>query len=394
MISRFEQPAVENTDKQEVELERSTIVKTDIGIERFGKYISGAEQTVTYYKLINRKQDTNITLDPNLPATEQQYLKFNNAVIRVTTPLEVSRLSETVGEAILPPEINPMVGDYFTLTLLDGSIGLFRVKSFKTVSYNVTKRFTIEYELDTTSHNDPARLTLIENKVVKNYHYLADSDTTIGSKILIDDDYRYEIWLDEIIDYLGKQYIERFKDESSFLTTIVNNERVYDGHIDLLFHNLISYNTDLNHRYPESPLVDYILIPDIDYLKRITLNTIHTQGHISHSRIEYRIKERLPARINRLVVTSNDGIPLELSSERDDIPSIENLFKLDTNTDKFSIMFKQYLNGEELDNKLFFDLANSFKNSEDPIDYWLIPFIILFAKYNKINNNSDIPNIG
>lgn len=174
-------PSVSNVDdnpNRDV-TQTAMLVDSDTKLSDTIDFISGSVWKVDYYNALRAVDDTPTTLDVSLPQSMQSYDRIRGMVLKVQTPLDVSRAEDATGTAIMYGGILPSVGDVIVATLAGNRRTLLEVTSTEKKHYNNNTVYELTYRIDSFIDDDPTRYKNLESKVVGKFAY--DDDYKLGT---------------------------------------------------------------------------------------------------------------------------------------------------------------------------------------------------------------------
>ncbi len=257
-------------------------------------HIAGSSWVVDYYSQILTKDSQLTGQQLTVSPANQQYTKINNFVLKVTSALtsrqKEDNSMEVVGEAIVNPALIPNSGDMFTADIGESRLGVFQIN--KTTKLSIFKQacYQIGYVLITDS---VTRLNDLNDKVVKQTYYHDDFNLYGNNPIIVQENHNNLIELQEEYRKLIEYYFKRFY-SNEFKTILIPKQSVsvYDPFLvsflmkeintseNILFRNVIKYNTNEDDNLKSDTIWDCINHRDITYLEsamtKYTLKDVRT----------------------------------------------------------------------------------------------------------------------
>lgn len=175
--------------------------------------IGGSSYNVDYYSQVLGANEEPRVYDPSQSKAQQQYLRIENYELKLQGSIsdsiapEDGRLSAT-GTAITYPYLVPNVGDVFIGDIGDGGAGLFALTEvqkktrFKQTCYEINFQLIdiVDAELETG----------INDKVVKETHFVKDFIKFGQDPMIVDERYNEGKELTDALDHLLTDYLGEF----------------------------------------------------------------------------------------------------------------------------------------------------------------------------------------
>lgn len=179
--------------------------------------LPGLQFKVTY---LHRQVDENTLItqyDENLDLSLQNFVRINDFIIRVDTPLPSGIPDNMNGSGIVDINITPTPNDVFLMKLPDGRVAMFSITSVTRINYNNETLFNLEYSLYTAFEtlDDPIYTKLLSS-IVEEFYYNSDFRLSKANPLYTKDEF-----IDRKL-YLG--YIDKLVSHwnNSFITTDTN----------------------------------------------------------------------------------------------------------------------------------------------------------------------------
>ena len=160
-------------------------------------FAKGKRVLVTYYRLLNRESVNNRTNVADLATArnviDTEYQKILN--LEITLPKEFefqannSQANMSIaGEAMMYPNMNPSIGDIFTLGTGDGRVGMCRISQVTPMSWRQDRIYTVAFIvqefLDNGSQN-PIEGSVTLTSVFSKANYLAGTAALLSEQTYI-----------------------------------------------------------------------------------------------------------------------------------------------------------------------------------------------------------------
>lgn len=243
-------------------------------------HIEGSAWTVDYYSQVLTKDSQLSGQQISLSASNQQYTKISNFVLKVTSTLSSTQKEdksmEVTGEAIVNPSVIANEGDMFVADIGEGRLAAFEIT--KTTKLSIFKQacFQISYKLVS---DDALRIEDLINKTVKEtvYH---DSFNLFGKNpIIVKDEHSILIELQEEYRKVLEYYFKRFYSKE-FKTILVpmQSTSIYDPFLvefllsqfnsrdNHVINHVIKFNVQTDDTLETTSLWDSIKHRDVAYL--------------------------------------------------------------------------------------------------------------------------------
>lgn len=195
---------------------RSVVDSSYVPLSHIIVNAEGDKWPVNYYKQHNGLNDEMMPLAKGTAAPHQQYIKINDFIIHVTSPLTQQQDQETKeftvnGEGTVYFGLIPNKGDMFVADVGDGRAGMFTVTETERLSYSKEACYRISYVM--VDFLTPAIESQAEDKVVRTYYFELALVELHESPYLTEDDYLTYINLNEqesfITDYFNRKFWSR-----------------------------------------------------------------------------------------------------------------------------------------------------------------------------------------
>lgn len=208
-------------------------------------HVTGAPWTVDYLKSHSGKGDISDVITNDSLAINQQFLRYNDLVIKVQSALTPTTDPETqvtvlTGTAIVENILVPTRGDGLIVPMDHGTFGLLTVTSAVPLSILRGRAYSIEYSV---SSLDQDFIKSLSNKVAMTYYCrsLGRSDITVA---LTSAQVEAVINSQRIIQQATTEYTQEFYNHDCFSYTVKVNDLV---HHDPLVSRFIEYSMGNTH---------------------------------------------------------------------------------------------------------------------------------------------------
>ena len=323
----------EPIEVEEEHIATSIVVDKDIKIDSFVKYIEGYSWSVNYYT--KQLAENDITQPLNLGSAKpiEQFIKYNNLEIKVTSPIENVSINDVEGTAIVT-DITVNDGDVFTAKILNGNIGLFRVTNVEHKLYNFKTIYEITYKLDLIKTNTTINNFIdLESKVIKEKYYDNKAIFTGSTPIVDNEVLDYRLNTDKELKRLTRFYFnEFFNRELNTLLVPDDSYKIVDPYLEYFIFKTFDYDD----------------IPFIDRFSRyassdneLLYNTIYNDIINQEDNLEYLYKGRtlfnkvLHEETSYIKSMRYFGVDYFVSINNNDISSTDN------NTDRDIPIFRE-----------------------------------------------------
>jgi len=202
-------------------------------------HISGSRWKATYFSQILGKSDQlsgqQVTLDPS----KQQYKRYLEMELKVSSPLSSSQDAATGnmelgGSATMYPVLIPNVGDMFIANVGNGETGLFRVT--KTTRNSIYKNATYSIDYIAIGKEDALRYGDLVQKTVESVVFVLDFYQHGLNPYLHEEEYaniqKLMISYAPLLDYYMNTF---FNNNKSTLLVPNQNGKVYDSYFMSFF---------------------------------------------------------------------------------------------------------------------------------------------------------------
>ena len=200
-------------------------------------YIAGSSWIVQYYSQIVDSSNDLKGQDPGLSPIHQQYTCIKEFELKVTSALTTthgndSKDSIITGSANIYPFIIPNIGDMFIASTGDGREAIFRLTNTEHKSMFKQGVYSIDYEFIYFADVRQDMVSDLQNKVVKTVHYVKNFLQLGKNPILVEDDYKAVLTLQEKYKKLVFNYFNWFFSRE-FSTLLVPGQDVptYDPYM-------------------------------------------------------------------------------------------------------------------------------------------------------------------
>lgn len=210
-------------------------------------FIKGKRVNVTYYRSLRQGGVNLRTNTADLPTSRNvlrtEYQKILNLEITLPRDLEFEANPENAtvgvsGDAMFYPNMNPNVGDIFTMGLGDGRIGLFQLSAVQPMSWRTDRIYTVKFVLQSflaQGDSDPIEGAVTLTSVFSKENYLGGT-----AALLSEVTYTQLNKIREIRGNLIRYYHQTFF--SSDLCSYLRPDGIYDPHAVKFMANKITMN--------------------------------------------------------------------------------------------------------------------------------------------------------
>ena len=369
-------------------IDSRVVVDIDTAIIKTKRYIDGSDWEVTYYNLLVANHDMIGKIDTSIGNVEQQYTKISKLVLKVTSPIESTKLQDITGEATIL-DFTPSIGDAFVGTLIGDIKAVFNVTAVTEKSYNLDRVFDIEFKLEGTITTNPDLFGILDKRSVREYIYDKNAIYTTSDTLLLKSDYLFKDYITEKFTTTSKHYADTFTDSSTRNMLILNHNGsgYHDSVIAYLFNNIA--DKQFKTKFVESDchkntIVDILLEDTKEYLSTAkqpgygsTKNT-YGYGYRYRSIIGLPVSNIIDEKGNIHIQNESDALYVgfretylfskEFYSQGDNLPLLEELL--------LDILLGKQLEQSKVSTLL--DKSFKFNNQEK---YHYIPFVLLVLKY-------------
>lgn len=191
------------------------------------QYLSGYPWKVDYYNNLSGINDIVNPVSDRVDNGIQKYNKYKNLILYLSSGMSPGDFENLNGDAVINAGIVPRINDHFISRLIDGRIGIFVVKTVKTLTYQAHDVFSIEFAFYQMHETDKTILESLENKTILRYVYDKDYILTRGSPMVLEEQLKQKLELKESKDRIVKQYLNRFTDhQTKFLNPRGNDVKL------------------------------------------------------------------------------------------------------------------------------------------------------------------------
>ncbi len=411
-----EEDAVEIFEQPIDNYKTATIVDIETPIIKLKQYIEGSNWTVDYFNQAKGEDDNIDQLDPNTPATLQQYIEIKDFILKVISPLDISKPDELEGSATIAYNIKPQVNDIFRVHISHGRLALFRLTEVDYKHYNLNGVFDVTYKLLALEDVNPLYFEALNERIVKTYYFNKDSIMDESDPILLPSEKIYQTLLKNTISEISEYYIYKFRDRvESFLTYEAGGYKLVDPLINALYFNIVDGNTrdlvlvnkvgefDIK-RDISNTVLEALLVRNIKLLKNVNrfvgiISTASLSDNPLFRTVYYSTINFIALNPdNVLNDTSSDlfigTFPRDRSREDDLLPSFVEgdasyLFTEDFFTDNranlstLELLVLDYLEKKTLDADKMILLIESFREWNDIEQYYFLPILLLLISVDK-----------
>lgn len=222
----------------------------DIRIKSLQAYADGLPwKIVAYYAQYLGKDNQIRELDVELSAPHQQYVKINDAELRVQSDLSTNFNSEekvttTTGSALVL-HIVPNEYDYFIAESGIRRLGLYRITGIERRTLDDDSVYSIEYQLDSYLGTYNQKADNLESKVIKEFTYSRERLIEGLSPVIRTKDHEDLINIDSLIEHYQKRMRHMFVDRATYLLGVPGQvNRVYDSNHTKFLRAIIGLGTD------------------------------------------------------------------------------------------------------------------------------------------------------
>jgi hypothetical protein len=187
-------PFITNSELNKYALDTTTYLNTNKALVGF---MRGKRVTVTYYRLLNREGINNRTNVADLPSQRNvlssEYQKILNLEITLPKGFEFTANNAQAnmsikGQAMFYPNMNPHIGDMFTIGTGDGRIGVCRISSVTPMSWRTDRIYTVDFvvhEFVTDANHDPTEGAVTLTSVFSKENYLGGTAALLSEQTFL-----------------------------------------------------------------------------------------------------------------------------------------------------------------------------------------------------------------
>lgn len=387
------------------------------------QYISGYPWKVDYYNNLSGVNDINNPVSDRVGDGIQKYNKYKNLILYLSSGMPPGDFENLTGDAVVNAGIIPRINDHFVSRLIDGRIGIFIVKSVKTLTYQAHDVYSLEFAFFQMHETDPSILESLESKTILRYVYDKDYILTRGSPMILEEQLKEKIELKEAKDRIVKQYINLFTDyQTKFLNPRGNQDRtnrmplVVDSFLNKFLRRIISigeydnYNRFRDFDYFPNPKViktiwDALLEHDEDFLfttqHNLTWVSIkHSLAYPSSRNLEYLgacgIVDYLECDYEKIAIATESIFKRPIVNEEIDYPLTLTEDKLDyyvfsshfyneeyDKTTPFENLVMRYIRKEIIKPSELYPYINQWRRWSLYEQYYIIPVLILLIESSR-----------
>ena len=365
----------------------------DTPLESIINQLPGYVAKVTYFNKSTGNQEVYEYPDLTLDDIIVEYTKIENMSIYMDSAIDATDLDNFEGEGYITNGLEPQPGDFILMPLYDKRLALFVVTNTGAATYNFTRIFKINFKFYMFPNQDD--LDKINRNI--NKELIADNRlNNTGNEILYDKD-RY-IAIKRINELIPK-YIKIWKNkivtiDNNFTISYFNNnlnQYVGDTYLERFIINLFGLtsvkNVSLfNKKDTKLTILDILIDKDNS---RYDINTRYKETYIYDKLKNPFLKDYMYNQIDYFVEVNNDD-------ENDYYIFSEDFYKAILNKEDVEITIPlekgiyDYLENNDIEitlfNKIINDLDNEIRNNDIKIFYH-IPLTILVMKYFKYVHN-------
>lgn len=171
-------PVIQNNEPQ---IQPDTYCSTTVDAQKntltsLLAYVQGMPWAVNYYQQVITTESDLKEQDIGEVPVYQQYEKINGLELRVTSAIEGQQNTDKAqmrvsGNALVYPFMTPQVGDMFVADAGYGEQGIYVIDSVERKSFNLNTVYSISYHLRTFTSQDPAMLTDLDTKAIRQTYF-------------------------------------------------------------------------------------------------------------------------------------------------------------------------------------------------------------------------------
>ena len=248
------------------ELRTSTTFNDEFPLASLRSYIQGMNWTVTYFTQVNDAGDIDKDPDWKQSVGNQTYVCIFELLLKVQTAIDVARVQELGGEAIINASFRPKPGDAFIATLIGGRIACFVIREVNMEHYNLHQVYKVNYEIFTFLEDE--KTTEIYNNLISHtiqyYVYNKDHVKEYNGSILTAEEIALKDDIKEAVEDLTEEYFKLFLDrDTKFLSLPGSGNNYVDQNLLRFIKKLISYKEF--EEISQIQEVDYLMNKKVRY---------------------------------------------------------------------------------------------------------------------------------
>jgi len=350
-------------------------------------YIEGSDWDVTYYAQSTTANDKLSLPDPDLPETEQQYIKYD-IPLKVTEAIRGDVVDEITGTATVL-YFKPNVYDVFVTKLLGGVEVIFKVDEVIKKSMYLKSIYEISYSVFLLVKDSPEVRLMLDGRAIDSFTYNRNTNYLVKRPLLkINEIVIYEN-LDNYLNLIRKDYLTRFYSKRDLLLLTKDNKVYFDPIINTLYFYIIGdvcnqFNSDMSEF---GNVLPYIFIDKnkilLKHLKQPKFKTYVFEYHDEELYLR-RLRNNLIYDVDYIISDDGDFI---LENEYPTLPREEGYLMNDITGEDLTIIESltfNYINNESLDLNSLTTLAEDYFGFNDSEKYKYGVIIMMLLKYTLI----------
>jgi len=349
--------------------------------------IGGTDWDVEYFKNSTTSNDTLSLPDPDLPETEQQYIRYH-IPLRVTSPLSGSTSSDITGTASTA-FFKPNVNDVFVAKILGGEEAIFKVDRVTRKSMYLRDVYEIEYSIFMLTSSDITMHPMLIERSVDEYTFNRNREYLTSKPLLKNNELKTYEDLDTLYQMIDKDYNTLFYSKRDMFLLTYEDEVYFDPLLNTLYYYIVGgkCNQFNNHiEYFDNTII-HALIKRSDLMMLNMTNPMYKGYNFEYYDGELYMRKlgnNLTYDIDYAMSTDGD---INLINETETLP-IDDTFYLmnDIGRDgatKIEFLVNSYMNSGEVQKETLLELAKEYFQYQTFEKYKYGIIILMLIKYVK-----------
>jgi hypothetical protein len=359
-------------------------------------YVDGYSLTCNYFNQINSVNDSGTEYDISVPMDSLRYNKIDNAVIKLSTPLDIKVDEDYSGEAIVDFNIIPLISDVIIASIGLNKFVMLTVTEVKLNKYTNSKIYNITFNKSMVIDLDDIILEDLDNRADINYIYNKDFISERSAPILVKSVYDKKVNRKALFVKLFDYYVKKFRDPETLTFTTPTEDKVSDDNVGYIMYLLSRKHNmslvDIKYQYTNvSELVINILTRN-----KLLLNTADRKMSFEYKIFSNPYSMALYRGSTMRYVNISDSTTLELEYIEDNeyTPNFTDIGGNYLFTDTFidggsdnplEELLTQYMNNEPLDNDKLLEIAENIVKLDAGTQFFYLPYVLILLTYSNLN---------
>ena len=207
--------------------------------------LPGLQWEVTFLHRQVNEQTLITQYDPDLDLSLQNFVRINNFVIHVDTPLPKGIPDNLTGSGIIDVDFIPTPNDVILSKLPDGRLAMFALTSVARINYNDIRVFKIEYALYTSFENtDDSIYKTLMASIVEQFYYNKDFRLSNTNPLYTKDEFidrkLYLNYIERLSTFWNNSFIT--KDTNFYMGYLKDKDKIYDPYMERFIINILGTN--------------------------------------------------------------------------------------------------------------------------------------------------------